>query len=427
MLSWLVPALAGASLAAQSTPRLTLAEVYSGLDPSQPQIAAARARANAATARIGPVSRWPDPTIQLALMNRNLPGLGLQDPLGMNQIQVMQMIPVAGKTGLAVRAARAEAAAGSAEAEDAAWSVRASAAMSFYDLLQTDGALETMTGARRLLEDLARNAASMYGAGRGRQTDALRAQVELARMDEELIRMGAMRDAMRVRLNAIRGLPTDAPVAPPVPPRLPDSLPSPDSLERLALGHRPMLAAGVSRVEAAKALSRRAGREIWPDLTLGVIYGQRRMPDGGADRMASFMLGFSLPLSPGRRQGQMRAEADAMTAMAVAELEDLRIETRTRIGELTADLGRARRLDRLYRTILLPQLRATAAAALAGYRGGSVDFMSLLDSQMAVIRASVELFRFGADSGKAIAELEMLTATPLLDPASQADNSGDTP
>jgi hypothetical protein len=28
----------------------------------------------------------------------NLPGLGLQDPLGMNQVQVMQMVPIAGQS-----------------------------------------------------------------------------------------------------------------------------------------------------------------------------------------------------------------------------------------------------------------------------------------------------------------------------------------
>lgn len=427
MFSWLAPVLAGASLAAQSAPRLTLAEVYDGLATRQPLVGAARARAAAAEARIGPASRWPDPAILLGLMNRNLPGLGLSDPLGMNQIQVMQMVPLAGKTGLAVRAARAEAAAGTAEAEDAVWAVRARAAMSFYDLFQADGEFRTMTGARRLLEDLGRGAAAMYAAGGGRQSDVLRAQVELARMDNGLIRMSAMREAMIARLNGIRNLPIDTPVPPPVAPRLPDSLPPRPELERLALERRPMLTAEQSRVEAAEAVARRAGREIWPDLTLGVTYGQRPMPDGSTDRMASFMLGFTLPLSPGRRQGQMRAEAAAMAAMATADLDNLRLETRTRVGELTADLDRARQLSQLYRTTLLPQLRATAASAMAGYRGGSIDFMTLLDSEMAVVRAVAELFGFEAESGKAIAELEMLTATPLIDPASAADFPGDTP
>jgi outer membrane protein TolC len=185
-----------------------------------------------------------------------------------------------------------------------------------------------------------------------------------------------------------------------------------------------MLAAGNSRIEAAEATARRAGREIWPDLTLGVIYGQRPMLGGGTERMGSFMLGFTLPLAAGSRQHQMTAEARAMAAMARADLEDMRTETRGRIGEVHAELTRGRNLARLYLSTLLPELRATAAAALSGYQSGGLDFMTLLDSQMSVIRAEQELFRFNADMGKAFAELEMLTATELVDPASAAETSG---
>jgi outer membrane protein TolC len=420
----LVPALAGAPLAAQVDSGLRLADVYGSLTSASPRIAAALAQAAAARARVGPVSRWPDPAIQLGLMNRNLPGLGLQDPLGMNQIQVMQMVPVAGKTGLAVRAARADAEAEDARAREVGWEVRARAAMSFYDLYQAEHTLGTMSRGRRLLQDILRTTEAMYAEGRGRQTDVLRAQVELARMDEEVLRMASMRESMAARLNTLRGLPTDAPVPMPLLPRLPDSLPPREALESRALSDRPMLAAGQSRIAAAEATARRAAREIWPDLTLGVIYGQRPMMGGGTERMGSFMLGFTLPLAAGSRQHQMTAEARAMTAMATADLEDMRSETRGRIGELHADLTRAHHLAALYHTTLLPELRTTATAALAAYQSGGTDFMTLLESQMAVIRAEQELFRFDADAGKAFAELEMLTATELVDPASTTEISG---
>ncbi len=423
-LLWLASAIAGGPLTAQTPPGLTLADVYRSLATGSPRIAAAQAQADAARARIGPVSRWPDPAIQLGLMNRNLPGLGLQDPLGMNQIQIMQMVPVAGKTGLAVKAARAEAEAEAAQAREVGWEVRARAAMSFYDIYQADHTLTSMTAARRLLEDIIRTAETMYAEGKGRQADVLRAQVEVARMDEEIIRMTSMRDAMAARLNSLRGLPVDAPVASPLLPRLPDSLPSGAELETAALANRPMLAAGQSRVAAADASARRAAREIWPDLTLGVIYAQRPMMGGGTERMGSFMLGFTLPLSAGSRQHQMTTEALAMAAMAAADLADMRTETRGRIGELHADLARARHLAGLYTTTLLPEVRATAAAALAAYQSGGADFMTLLDSRMAVIRGEQELFRFTADEGKALAELEMLTATELVDPRSTAETSG---
>jgi outer membrane protein TolC len=419
--------LAAGSLRAQEASRLTLAQVYAELAATSPRLRAAEAQAEAARARIGPAGRWPDPALQLGLMNRNLPGLGLQDPLGMNQIQLMQMVPTAGKTGLAVKAARAEARAEAARAEEIGWEARARAAMSFYDLYQADRAIAAMRAGRRLLEDVVRAAETMYAEGQGSQAAALRAQVELARMDEDLLRMQAMREGAALRLNALLGRASDSPVERPALPRMPDSLPGREALEQSALARRPMLAAGAARVEAAEALARRAGREIWPDLTLGVIYGQRPMADGGTDRMASFMLGFTLPLAAGSRQRQMEKEARAMQAMSAADLSDMQAETRGRVGELVADLTRARRLAGLYRHTLLPQTEATAQSAMASYRTGGLDFMTLLDTQMASIRTHQELFRFEAEQGKALAELEMLTATVLVDAGSTAPESGDAP
>src|SRR5215213_2455902 len=103
------------SLNAQAQPdSLTLKSVYEVLEAGTPRIAAALASERAAEARIAPARRPPDPDLQLGLMNRRLPGLGLDDVLGMNQIQLMQMIPVAGKLGLAGQVERAHAAAAGA-------------------------------------------------------------------------------------------------------------------------------------------------------------------------------------------------------------------------------------------------------------------------------------------------------------------------
>ena len=146
----------------------------------------------------------------------------------------------------------------------------------------------------------------MYAAGQAPQSAVLRGQVELARMDEGLIRMRAMREAMASGINALRGLPLDTPVGAVILPRFPDALPGRDAVEAMALAGRPMLAAGGFDAEASDYLARRAGREIWPDLTLGLVYGQRPMPDGGTDHMASFMLGFTLPLTPAAGSARCR-------------------------------------------------------------------------------------------------------------------------
>jgi outer membrane protein TolC len=93
----------------------------------------------------------------------------------------------------------------------------------------------------------------------------------------------------------------------------------------------------------------------------------------------------------------------------------MRAETRGKIGEAYAALARARTLARLYRTTVLPQAEATVASALAAYRVGSVDFMTLLDDRMIVNKYRQELYALEADQGKAWADLEMLTGRALID------------
>jgi len=396
-------------------PRLTLAEVFRTLEARSPRLEAARQMAAAAEARVKPASTLADPQLQFGLMNRNLPGLGLQDPLGMNQVQLMQMIPIAGQLGLAGRAAEAQAGAARARAADVGWELRARVAMSFYEIYQLDRTIAVSAATQDLLRDIVTTARTMYSVGQGRQADVLRAQVEVDRMSEEIARMRAIRTAAAARLNALLDRPAETVVPTPALPRFPRELAPADSLEHLALAGRPLLAAAESEVTAAVAAARRARREIWPDLQLGVQYGQRPMTVG-TDRMVSLMLGFSVPIWAGRRQLQMRREAAAMRLGAEAELRAMRAETRGRLGELTSLVRRTRELRALYVTTILPQAEATVSSALSAYQAGEVDLPMLLDARMTVNRYRQQLFQLDAEEGTALAELEMLLGQPLFDP-----------
>lgn len=411
--------------APSTSPRVTgrdplrLGDVYAGVRQSNPKIAAARSLADAFRARVPGASLPPDPQLQLGFMNYTIPGVRPMDPLGMTQLQLMQMVPTAGKLGLSGRIASAQAAAERERATDVEWELRSTTAMAYYELYAAEQSIAIATDTRRLLQDIARIAETMYEVGEGRQADVLRAQVEIARMTEEITRMDAMRAAAAARLNALFDRDAATPVGPSALPRFPDSLPAPDSLIGIASRNRPMIRAGLEEVQAAEATAVRARRELWPDLIVGAQYGQRN-GEMGPERMGSLMFGASLPIFAGKRQLKMREEAAAMRAMAEADLQYMRADTRGRVGEAHAALSRARNLTRLYLTTVLPQAEATVASALAAYRVGRVDFMTLLDDRMTVNNYRQELVALQADEGRAWAELEMLTGTELFDPYSIA-------
>lgn len=398
---------------------LRLGDAYAGVRQSNPKIAAARSLADAFRARIPGASLPPDPQLQLGFMNYTIPGLRPMDPLGMSQLQLMQMVPTAGKLGLSGRIASAQAAAERLRSTDVEWELRSTTAMAYYELYAAEQSIAIATETRRLLQDIAKVAETMYEVGEGRQADVLRAQVEIARMTEEITRMEAMRVAAAARLNALLDRDAAAPVASTALPRFPEGVPSADSLVSLASRNRPMIRAGLEDVQAADAAAVRARRELWPDLIVGAQYGQRN-GEMGTERMGSLMFGASLPIFAGKRQLKMREEAAAMRAMAEADLQYMRADTRGRVGEAHASLSRARNLTRLYLTTVLPQAEATVASALSAYRVGRVDFMTLLDDRMTVNNYRQELVALQAEEGRAWAELEMLTGTELFDPYSIA-------
>lgn len=411
-----------------STDATRLGDLYAQVTSANPKITAAQALVRAAQARVPSATRPPDPQLQLGIMNRSLPGLAPMQPLGMTQLQVMQMVPLGGKLTLAGRLASAQADATSARAADVVWELREQTAMAFYELYATDRQLEVARETLRLLQDISRTAQSMYRVGEGRQADVLRANVEIARMAEDTLRMQAMRRTMVVRLIALLNRDTDERFAAVARPQFPDTMPAQSWLDSAATTNRPMIRAGLEDVRAANASAALAKKEIIPDLQVGVQYARGASTMVGADgmtatrteNMASLMIGASIPIFARDRQYQMRNEAEAMKAMALADVTAMRAETRGKIGEAYADLTRARDLARLYRTTVIPQAEATVSSALSSYRVGKVDFMTLLDDQMTVNKYRQELYGLEADEGKAWAELEMLTGRELIDSNSAA-------
>ena len=416
----LLPLLLAFAVAQDTTPpALRLGDVFRDARAASPRALAAREIANAARARVPSAKLPPDPQLQLGWMNYALPALGPMDPIGMTQLQLMQMLPVAGKLRLSGRIAEAQAAGATERAQDVEWDVRTQSAMAFYDLYATDRALVVARETLRLLQDVLRIAEAMYRVGEGRQADVLRAQVEIARMVEDTLRMTTMRVGMAARLNALLDRPAGTAVASPGLPAFPDSIPILGDLTLESQRTRPMVQAAQREVDAAIAQASLARREIWPDLTVGLQYGQRGS-DMGTERMGSLMLGASLPVFANQRQLRMREEASAMRRMAEADLAAMRATTRGAVAEAYADLVRARNLATLYRTTVIPQAEATVGSALAAYRVGSVDFMTLLDDRMTVNKYRQELYALEGEQGKAWAELEMLLGRPLLDPDARA-------
>jgi outer membrane protein, heavy metal efflux system len=401
-----------------------LEDVYRAVRERNPQLQAMAAVVNARRALEPSAGLPPDPQVQLGAMNFSLPGFSANMPNSMvPSVQVMQMLPWFGKLGLNERIAEQATAIAMANENEAWWEVRAEAAMAFYEIARVDREVAIMRETLQLLQDFRKVAQAMYSAGQGRQADVLRAGVEVARMEAEIERTETMRVGAAARLNAAMNLPANAAAVGAVQaPPLPADVPALDTLWAWADAARPVLLRGRTEVEQAGSRVALSKKEIWPDLTLGVQYGQRRasitsdpaMPvDGSTERMGSVMLGFSVPLFAGNRQMKMREEAEAMRVMAQADLARMSAAVNARIATLVANLRRTRMLMRLYSTDVLPQAEANVQSSFSSYRVGQVDFMTLVDAQMTANKYKQELAALFAEYGSDVAQLEMAIGREL--------------
>lgn len=414
---WLFPFLMVAgSLSGQEAserPAFTIEELFGLVREGSPRLRAAGYQVEAARSREAEAGLLPDPTLMVGVANLALPEFSASMPASMvPSLQATQRFPLAGKRSLREDLARRSTEIAGAAADQVWWNIRTEAALAFYELYRIDRQVEVMAGTLSLLQDFETVALSRYTAGTGLQTDVLRAGVESARMEGDIERMAALRAGIASRLNALADRAADTPIPTPDIGAFPAETPPPDILSQWATEHRPALQELRIALQRAETNRELAGKAIWPDLTLGIQYALGRM-DGDPRSMGGASVGFSLPVYAGKRQRKLEEEAAAMEGMARARLDEALASLGADIGQTLAELDQARTLLALYREDILPQARAAVESSFASYRVGAVDFMALIDSQMAVNRFEGEYFQLLASYGASLARLEMIIGRDL--------------
>ncbi len=410
---FLPPAVGSTGASGQQSDSTRLADVLAEAERSNPALSAARFSAEAARLREPAASVLPDPLLQVGVMNFGLPEFNTDMAMSMApSIQLNQTLPWPGKLGRQAEVAAFESEMAVSRADEAWWQLRARAGAVVYELYSLDQRLEVMAETLELLEGFREVALSLYGTGRGRQTDVLRADVEIVRTEGEIRRMEGMRGAQSALLNGILDRPSAQPVAPVALGPLPRTIPDADSLLVWAFAERPLMSEAELGVRRAASATARAEREIWPDLRLGMAYGQRDR-GFGTERMGSVLVGVTLPVFAGSRQHALRDAAAAEGRMAEARLASVRAEITARVEQLVAELDAARALVDLYRMDVVPQAQTNVESAFASYRAGAVDFLTLVDAQTTANRYEMELYRLVAGYGSILSALESTVGRAL--------------
>lgn len=397
-----------------------------------PEIQAARRRAEAARARVPQAGALPDPSLFGGLMYAPVPDLALAaEAMTMFSLQVSQRIPVPGSRGLREEVAEAFHRAALREVEQTEIGVIARLKAAYHELVFTHETEAVLRRNRALLEDLAAVAGGRLAVGRVPQQDVLRAQTEVTRIDGQFVALEDRRTAALSEINAILNRDPLKAVIPEYPAAVrrvavaspppgafstaslegglgPD-LPTLEQLQAEAVGAHPGLLAHVQRIQAMRSTRALAIRERWPDLSWMVAYN----PRVGRQDMVSVGLSVDLPLFRGRKQDQAVVEAEELLADHELRHDQMVAEIRAEVTRRYSALVRTRERILLLADGVIPQARATVESATGAYQTGRVEFAGLLEAQATLFRNEIELTRLLADFGQALAELEAAVGSEI--------------
>lgn len=419
-----LPAGSGSALAEEAARSLpadaTLERLIEQSLASVPELARAEHVVQAQSERVPEAAAWPDPMLQVGVQNMGFTSLEIgRDPMSYVSFMASQTVPWPGKLGLRREVAEL----GTSEVRNNVTRVRlsteAEVRRGYLDLLLVRDRLALLGQLDALWQKSLGLARVRYEAGDGAQSDVLRAQLEINRIQQRRIVLQAQESMSVQALNRLRNHALDEPIVTTTHIRdlpAPRSLAGTFSLER-ALGRSPELGAArlsVTRTDKAVAL---AEKSYYPDLALGAGV----MVRGPLPPMWVVTVGGPLPVFAGTKQNRAVAEGRALASAAQGQSATVEQVIRLRSRERRTAFDALLKTIDLYDQGLLVQSEATADSTLAQYKVGKVSFASVLEANAGFISDEESYLQAIAAAHRVlIAEVE-LSLAPVALPAALGD------
>ena len=300
--------------------------------------------------------------------------------------------------------------------------IMAQVAEVYYEYLYLRKAISLTEENMTLLGNFEQVAQARYASGLTKNQDLLKVQVELGKLENDLLSLRARRPVLEARMNALLNLPETTRV--PWPEVTFEELRSRrdyqdmETLMARLKAKNPRLLSEDYRIQQSEEGLKLAKRSFFPDLTVGVkriTTGDALNPsvtDSGKDPMM-VTLSVNVPiwfsrLKAGVEEAQARVRASMDTRQAT--LNDLT----ARLAMVHYQYTDALRQVRLYRDGLIPKAVQSLNATKTGYEGGKADFLSLIDAQRMLLSFQLAYYRYEANRFQMEAKLAALVGEVLL-------------
>lgn len=283
----------------------------------------------------------------------------------------------------------------------------------YWDAALADQLVGLDHGNLEFAQAMLKAANAQYELGNQPQVQALKAEVEVSRAQQDLIRSEAARARARARLNTLLGREVQAPLTLADAPTPVNGVWQLDDLTELGLRQRPDIQQAQAAVETARGEVSSAKAARRPDLS---VIG-RLTPEGDG----GLALSLNLPqVDWGSRKADVQ-RAEATVAAREQHLELARTEARLEIANALTDLQSAQMQAAEYRERVLELSRKLGDLAMFGYREGASAFLDVLDARRTLRAVNVEYYSAVAAQHGSLAELEFAVGGKLPDTTNPAE------
>ncbi len=407
---------------------------------NNPGLKAAQALAEAFEERPSQAASLADPRISLGIANLATDDFDFNSiDMTMKVIEISQEVPLPGILSLKKEAAVHEAHAMGKKAKENEFTLIKQVKKAYYDLYYINNAIAVTDDNKQLLDNFLGITETRYSVGKGIQQDVLKAQVELSKVIEKLIDFEQKRASAKAELRALLNRPPATALSDPPVIEKTTLTHTIEDLQEMALACNPMLKDLQSVLKSRESEYRLAKKEYFPSLMFTAAYGQREdakrssamtatgttmggesvevtLPAENRDRSDtfSFMVGFTIPLWFRSKQDHRVKETLALISETQAHHDAKKNELYFSINDIWERERRGSKLIDLYHNEIIPQAQASLDSAMAGYKVGDVDFITLLNSQITLFDYQLSYYAVLADHEKDLAELEAVVGKRMF-------------
>jgi outer membrane protein TolC len=328
-----------------------------------------------------------------------------------HKLGISQKFPWFGKLILKGGAAFEASEAARMEFEAKRLSLRYNVKSVYYDLYFLGRAIALTGDNITLLKQAESAARTRFAAAAGKHRDVIRLQIELAKLEDQLISLQAKGKPVDQALKSLLNLQDQAPL--PFPKEISVSFEEigKDKAWQALLKNNPDLKKLDHTVKMARKKVSLAKRHYVPDFMLGLDYvvtGEAAMPvdESGKDPLM-VMASINLPIHFIKNNASIK-QARAQESKAQQLQINMKNKLKAKLAKLVFMLEDSQRKINLYKNTLIPKGEQALNAVDIAFRGGKAGFIDYIDAQRMLLKFELKYQRALADKAQAAAALDMI-------------------